>query len=161
MRRVTSKQELKNLLINMVQFWGSERIRATLPIYGQGVYLDQIIESFLEYMWKELETVKLNWQCALERFEGLHTVPIMTIHKSKGLEYDVVYFIGLEDSSFWSFRKQPEEDRCTFFVALSRAKRELCFTFCKYRNAQCQKHQDINEFFDLLQQPGLASVIEL
>lgn len=68
-------------------------------------------------MWIELETTQMDWMLAIENFEGLHSVPIMTIHKSKGLEYDAVYFVGLEDSAFWSFKNQPDEDRCTFFVA--------------------------------------------
>lgn len=86
----------------------------------------------------------------------------MTIHKSKGLEYSAVYFVGLEDSAFWNFKRQPEEDRCAFFVALSRAKESVTFTFCKQRNSMrypMQRHVDINEFFDLLQKPGVANVI--
>lgn len=93
----------------------------------------------------------MNWSLAIENFQGLHSVPIMTIHKSKGLEYDVVYFVGLEDSAFWNFKKQPEEDRCTFFVALSRAKTELYFTFCKYRDTSYygyETHDQINEFLN-------------
>ena len=84
-----------------------------------------------------------------------------TLHKSKGLEYNAVYFIGLEDSAFWNFRNQPDEDRCTFFVALSRAKASVTFTFCKKRTGmKCpmQRHNAINEFFDLLQRPGIAEV---
>ena len=87
----------------------------------------------------------------------------MTIHKSKGLEYDTVYFIGLEDSAFWNFKNQPEEDRCAFFVALSRAKNEVLFTFCKHRSLQKnpkQSHNQINEFFDLLTKEGVANIIE-
>ena len=85
----------------------------------------------------------------------------MTIHKSKGLEYNSVYFVGLEDSAFWNFRNQSDEDRCTFFVALSRAKASVTFTFCKKRTGMkypIQKHNAINEFFDLLQRPGIAEV---
>lgn len=69
--------------------------------------------------------------------------------------------IGLEDSAFWNFRNQPDEDRCTFFVALSRAKASVTFTFCKKRTGmKCpmQRHNAINEFFDLLQRPGIAEV---
>ena len=54
----------------------------------------------------ELETTRMDWMLAIENFEGLHSVPIMTIHKSKGLEYNAVYFVGLEDSAFWSFKNQ-------------------------------------------------------
>ena len=88
----------------------------------------------------------------------------MTIHKSKGLEYSAVYFLGLEDSAFWSFTKQPEEDRCAFFAALSRAKESFVFAFYKKRSTlprQDQRHYHINELFDLLQQPGIANVIHV
>ena len=86
----------------------------------------------------------------------------MTIHKSKGLEYSVVYFVGLEDSAFWKFKQQPGEERCAFFVALSRAKKQVTFTFCKNResNWKPQTHDDINEFYELLTQPGVAEIIE-
>ena len=90
-----------------------------------------------------------------------NTVKIMSIHKSKGLEYNAVYFVGLEDSAFWNFSKQPDEDRCTFFVALSRAKESVSFTFCKRRTNMprpLQRHKEINEFFDLLQRPGVAEI---
>ena len=86
----------------------------------------------------------------------------MTIHKSKGLEYSAVYFVGLEDSAFWNFKKQPEEDRCTFFVALSRAKCSVTFTFSNVRSGlkyPKQKKDAINEFFELLQNSGIANVI--
>ena len=75
--------------------------------------------------------------------------------------YSAVYFVGLEDSAFWNFRNQPDEDRCTFFVALSRAKESVTFTFCKRRTGMrypMQQHNAINEFFDLLQKPGIAEV---
>ena len=52
-------------------------------------------------------------------------------------------------------------NRCTFFVALSRAKASVTFTFCKKRTGmKCpmQRHNAINEFFDLLQRPGIAEV---
>ena len=85
----------------------------------------------------------------------------MTIYKSKGLEYSAVYFIGLEESAFWNFKNQLEADRWTFFAALSRAKEAVIFTFCKQRTGMkypVQRHNIINEFFDLLQRPGVAEV---
>ena len=59
------------------------------------------------------------------------------------------------------FKNQPDEDRCTFFVALSRAKESVSFTFCKRRTNMprpLQRHKEINEFFDLLQRPGVAEI---
>jgi len=163
MKEVTCKKEFHNLLKHAIQFWGAKRIKATFPAYSQGNYLNDQLSKFQSYMWEELETTQYEWLLAIENFIGLHSVPIMTIHKSKGLEYDVVYFVGLEDSAFWNFKNQPEEDRCAFFVALSRAKKEILFTFCKYRYSNRypeQSHNQINEFFELLKMPGVAKIIE-
>lgn len=163
MENVTCKKDFHALLKQAIQFWGGKRIKATFPTYSQGTYLNDLLNKFQNYMWMELEITQMDWLLAIENFEGVHSVPIMTIHKSKGLEYDVIYFVGLEDSAFWSFKNQPEEDRCTFFVALSRAKKEILFTFCKYRytsRSPKQSHDQINEFFDLLKTPGIATIIE-
>lgn len=162
-KNVVRKKDFEALIQHTIQFWGINRIKALFPTYRQGTYLDDVIESFQSYMWIELENTHLNWMLAIENFEGLHSVPIMTIHKSKGLEYETVYFVGLEDSAFWNFKNQPEEDRCAFFVALSRAKKEIVFTFCKHRftfKNPIQSHDQINEFFELLQAPGVATIIE-
>jgi DNA helicase-2/ATP-dependent DNA helicase PcrA len=66
-------------------------------------------------------------------FVGRDAIPVMTIHKSKGLEYHTVIFLGLEDSAFWSFAMQAHEDTCAFFVAFSRAKMRVLFTFSNQR----------------------------
>ena len=163
MGNITCKEDFEALLKHAIQFWGVKRIKATFPTYNQGTYLNDILKKFQNYMWMELETTQMDWLLAIENFEGLHSVPIMTIHKSKGLEYDIVYFVGLEDSAFWNFKNQPEEDRCAFFVAISRAKTEIMFTFCKYRYTSRyprQSHDQINEFFELLSTPDVARIIQ-
>lgn len=163
MERIICKEDFQALLDHAIHFLGCNHIKAAFPTYKQGNYLEIILDRFREYMWTELETAKKDWMLAFENFEGLHSIPIMTIHKSKGLEYDIVYFVGLEDSAFWNFKNRPEEDRCAFFVAISRAKKELMFTFSKMRR-ECkysrQSHDQINEFFELLSTPGVAEIIE-
>lgn len=156
---ITTKMEFYDVLKKIVSFLRFDRIRAVFPEYSQGKYINDVLNKFAKCFWLELEESNMNLNMAIERFKGLHSIPIMTIHKSKGLEYDTVFFVGLEDSAFWNFKRQPDEDRCAFFVALSRAKSEVSFSFCKNRNHQTQKHNDINEFFDLLQEPGIANII--
>ncbi|MNP58795.1 ATP-dependent DNA helicase Rep [compost metagenome] len=83
----------------------------------------------------------------------------MTIHKSKGLEYDTVIFLGLEDDAFWSFNTQKLEDMCAFFVALSRAKKQCFFTFSASRETSRfgdvqireQSNSSISSLYQLLQ----------
>lgn len=150
-----------NTVETIIEFWGVENIKAKFPAYKQGNYLKELINKFEKLFFTEYMETHGEWNLAIENFCGEHSVPIMTIHKSKGLEYSAVYFIGLEDSAFWNFRNRPEEDRCTFFVALSRAKEAVTFTFCKQRTGMkypVQRHNVINEFFDLLQRPGVAEV---
>lgn len=150
----------KDILLK-IDFFGIGNIKAKFPAYKQGTYFMNVINQFESLFFEEYVAAHGVWNLAIENFRGDHSVPIMTIHKSKGLEYNAVYFIGLEDSAFWNFRNQPDEDRCTFFVALSRAKASVTFTFCKKRSGmKCpmQRHNAINEFFDLLQRPGIAEV---
>lgn len=150
------------MIDDIMNFLDYTRIKASFPVYEQDQYLQKMIFELKNRLWDELNRSNFNWKQAIENFEGLHSIPIMTIHKSKGLEYKAVYFVGLEDSAFWNFKLQSEEDRCAFFVALSRAKQELTFTFCNRRESfryPNQSHRAINEFYELLQTPGIATVV--
>jgi DNA helicase-2/ATP-dependent DNA helicase PcrA len=63
-------------------------------------------------------------------------VALMTIHASKGLEFDVVFVTGLEQGLFPSIRegtRDPEEERRLFYVALTRARKTLHLTHAKQR----------------------------
>lgn len=156
--------EIKSLINEIINFFDISMIKAHFPVYQQGDYFDELIEKFEIYLEDELQRASYNWILALESFGGKNSIPIMTIHKSKGLEYSAVYFVGLEDGAFWSFKSQSDEDRCAFFVAISRAKKYLMFTYCSYRanlKFPRQSHRDINEFFELLQIPGVAEIQEM
>lgn len=67
---------------------------------------------------------------ALNRFSDYQAVRIMTIHKSKGLEFDSVIILGVENEAFWG---DESEERCAFFVGMSRAERRLVLTACGTR----------------------------
>lgn len=67
---------------------------------------------------------------ALERFSDDQVVRILTIHKSKGLEFDSVIIMAVENEIFFG---DPEENRCAFFVGVSRAKRRLVLTSADMR----------------------------
>ncbi len=62
-------------------------------------------------------------------------VKLTTVHQSKGLEYDVVFLIGLADGQFPGRRSiesgDVEEERRLFYVAVTRAKNELYLCFPK------------------------------
>ena len=160
-RQGVNAERWHSALHSIIDFFGIGNIKAKFPAYKQGTYFTNVITQFEKLFFEEYVAACGDLSLAIENFCGDHSIPIMTIHKSKGLEYNAVYFVGLEDSAFWNFSKQPDEDRCTFFVALSRAKESVSFTFCKRRtnmSRPLQRHKEINEFFDLLQRPGVAEI---
>lgn len=70
--------------------------------------------------------------------EGDNYVKLMTIHNSKGLEFEVVFVVGLEEDLFPSIRsvfndKDLEEERRLFYVAITRAKSLLYITSARNR----------------------------
>ncbi|TWH59616.1 superfamily I DNA/RNA helicase [Desulfitobacterium sp. LBE] len=153
-----------DIIDSILDFFNVDIIKSMYPAYAQGAYFEKTKKKLISLLWNEYEGANHKWEIALENFEGIHSIPIMTIHKSKGLEYDTIYFIGLEDSAFWNFRNQPMEDRCAFFVALSRAKRNVNFTFSEDRKVgfnDVQTHIVINEFYELLEKSKIVDVIEL
>ncbi len=65
-------------------------------------------------------------------------VTLMTIHLAKGLEFPVVFVVGLEDSLFPSMmamnsRSDLEEERRLFYVALTRAEQRAYLTHARVR----------------------------
>ena len=163
---ISDKNDFVVLVQEIIKKLEVERICRAFPEYEQGNYLVTVLNIFVELFWKEYNSID-GFKVAIEKFQGKNTIPIMTIHKSKGLEYEAVYFVGLEDSAFWNFKNQPEADRSAFFVAISRAKRYMSFSYCEkrsnlvdyYNPSGNQKNDNINEFFDLLLQPGVATIV--
>ncbi|MBP3943900.1 UvrD-helicase domain-containing protein [Sphingobacteriaceae bacterium WQ 2009] len=66
------------------------------------------------------------------------TVSLMTIHSSKGLEFPVVFIVGLEENLFPSqlalnSRAELEEERRLFYVAVTRAEKKLLLSYATSR----------------------------
>ncbi|OGD69586.1 hypothetical protein A3E89_00185 [Candidatus Campbellbacteria bacterium RIFCSPHIGHO2_12_FULL_35_10] len=66
-------------------------------------------------------------------------VKLMTVHASKGLEFDYIFITGLEDSLFPSKRnnkqtdEEKEEERRLFYVALTRARKKIYLSYASIR----------------------------
>ncbi len=64
-------------------------------------------------------------------------VSLMTVHSAKGLEFPVVFIAGMEDklfpSAFAMSRREMEEERRLFYVAITRAEEECYITYARTR----------------------------
>ena len=72
--------------------------------------------------------------------EDSKRVTLMTLHAAKGLEFPYVYMSGMEEglfpssmSLFTGDESDVEEERRLCYVGITRAKKELCMTFAKFR----------------------------
>jgi DNA helicase-2/ATP-dependent DNA helicase PcrA len=69
--------------------------------------------------------------------EGI--VTLMTLHNAKGLEFPIVFIIGMEDGVFPHSRALDEggleEERRLAYVGITRAMRELTLTYARRRNS--------------------------
>jgi superfamily I DNA/RNA helicase len=158
---VLSENDIANIIIKIIAFAGKNRIRSSFAIYKTLAVLDAVIKDLQEELIKNYK-IASDFLLALDMLVGKDTIPVMTIHKSKGLEYHTVIFIGLEDGAFWSFKKQEDEDKCAFFVALSRAKERVVFTFSGKRETRFgmrdQSNEQIRVLFDELQKSGVVTM---
>ena len=61
----------------------------------------------------------------------------MTVHSAKGLEFKVVFIVGMEEelfpSPFCQSERELEEERRLFYVAITRAEERLFISFAKSR----------------------------
>jgi DNA helicase-2/ATP-dependent DNA helicase PcrA len=69
-----------------------------------------------------------DWAQAFAAVEAADAVTLMTVHRSKGLEYHTVFFLGLDDDQWWAYQRDTDEATAAFFVGLSRAAQRLIFT---------------------------------
>ena len=148
----TAEPVAQELVDDVLRFVGRARLIAAYRAYGQGNWLEKVLASTAIHL-AQLAAVARDWTAALDAYEGLHAIPLMTIHKSKGLEYHSVIFVGLDDGAWWSFASDEIEGTAGFFVAFTRAKQRVVFTYCAHRGTR----KKIAALYGLLEQAGVQA----
>ena len=99
---------------------------ATMDRDGVGKPMSDRLDAFLENITLDSERE--------DEKEAGDAVTLITMHSCKGLEYPHVYVVGLEDGLLPHSRSKVEgtmdEERRLFYVAITRAKRELMISHC-------------------------------
>jgi DNA helicase-2/ATP-dependent DNA helicase PcrA len=85
--------------------------------------------------------------------EEIGAVTLMTVHSSKGLEFDTVFLAGMEDEIFPSLREETEEEleeeRRLAYVAITRAKRKLYVSYAQRRRIWGQyRNTTVSQFLE-------------
>lgn len=143
----------ENLADRVLAFVDPRSLARTYVEYGTGETLAIAIEAFRIHLASCADGAA-EWAACLNQFEGLDQLPLMTVHKSKGLEYDTILFVGLDDAMWWSHSAGNPEGIATFFVALSRAKQRAIFTFCRERG----QRNRVADLYALLTAAGVPEI---
>src|SRR5215213_9350185 len=135
--------------------------------------LDELVNAAVDYDKQEAEGLRdFIDHAALvsdtDKFDRNAAVTMMTVHAAKGLEFPVVFLVGLEDGIFPHARsindpKELEEERRLAYVAITRAEKILFVTHSMRRRVYgeemaAEPSQFLNEMpLDLIQDVSKGS----
>ena len=171
--RVENLEELVNAAESFVTQEGFGRDAVALPVdeLAQGS-----VEGLPEIPAPDAETgetlsplVAFLTHAALESGDnqaqaGQDAVQLMTVHASKGLEFDCVFIGGLEEGLFphensMSSHDGLEEERRLMYVAITRARKRLYLSHSQTRMLHGQTRYNVkSRFFDELPEEALKWV---
>jgi DNA helicase II / ATP-dependent DNA helicase PcrA len=142
--RVDSAEAVLRMAIDRTGYRRFAESLSSTEDVDRGENIDELLAFASEYDEREeggirgfMEEISLltdvdRWAANAER------VSLMTVHAAKGLEFDRVAVVGLEEGLFPHARsfEEPEgleEERRLFYVALTRAREELCLAHSRMR----------------------------
>jgi DNA helicase II / ATP-dependent DNA helicase PcrA len=106
------------------------------------------IPAFIEY------TETFQNEAVSDNREG---VRLMTVHRSKGLEFPVVFLVGMVENILPSKKGNLEEERRICFVAISRAMKLLYLSHSKtYLNQPAARSPFLDEILGMTEPPSLS-----
>jgi superfamily I DNA/RNA helicase len=148
--------DLKEVLRRIIIYVGKGNIQSQFQEYRRDRDFELWYERLVDNMTPILER-HTDWNEALDEFEGKDVTPVMTIHKSKGLEYHTVFFLAFEDDTWWTMQANPDsgqfqESLRAFFVGFSRAEQRVIFTNCTARS----KCHDVSWMYETLNEAGAS-----
>jgi DNA helicase-2/ATP-dependent DNA helicase PcrA len=121
-------------------YLGWLRAERTIDAQGRIENLEALIdgagenagESVAEYLQRVALTADAD-----SRTDDAGMVTLMTLHNAKGLEYPIVFILGMEDGVFPHSRAleegNVEEERRLCYVGITRAQRDLYLTYARQR----------------------------
>jgi DNA helicase-2/ATP-dependent DNA helicase PcrA len=179
--RVENLEELVNAAESFVSLENFGRDAATAPMDDQGQALTQspasqgldFSQPIIEELAPDAETgetlsplAAFLSHAALEAGDnqaqaGQDAIQLMTVHSSKGLEFDCVFITGIEEGLFphensMSDRDGLEEERRLMYVAITRARKRLYLSHSQTRMLHGQTRYNLkSRFFEELPESAL------
>eukprot|EP00250_Pteridium_aquilinum_P010607 c19513_g1_i1 orf=306-2783(+) len=140
------EEQLKKHMERLQQLLVSADVAKML--YGVG---SKALSSFLEDI-----TLLANHEETLERDSavGKNEVKLLTLHGSKGLEFDIVFLVGASDNVIPLENSDLNEERRLFYVGMTRARKRLYLTHsCNpfpWQNTKSEMSRFVKELIQML-----------
>lgn len=134
--------QVRPVIVSIIQLLTEDLLRSSIPEYKQDRDYNRVFEGFV-CLFEECADQSSSWIEALDMFQGVNQVSLMTIHKSKGLEFQTVIFFGLDANTWWSLTPDKPEELRSFFVAFTRAKQRAFFSSCSQNGAPVTWVEDV------------------
>lgn len=158
----TKKVKLHELTRNLLDKSGYMKMLVEEQSHESLMRRENILEFINAISYYEKENNKTSLSAFLQEIslitdgdkfdESKPAVTLMTVHGSKGLEFPVVFVVGLEENLFPvgvkdNFDVDIEEERRLFYVAITRAQERLYFSHCSNRFKYGEEQRQIRSRF--------------
>ena len=165
--RVENIQEFLGVVDEFVQTHDAEESDFAAPTVGEDESAEPVRVLRGDSLADFIEWVRLRTDLDTVTEDG-QAVTLMTVHSSKGLEFDCVWVAGMEETLFPHMNSvgdaaAVEEERRLAYVAITRARKRLCLTCAQQRQIFGQTHANpVSRFIgeipsELRQTSGLGS----
>jgi DNA helicase-2/ATP-dependent DNA helicase PcrA len=145
LREKLSANELARVLVDELGILKELKSEGTADALARWENVQELLSAIAEFVTDrpdaQLETFleEVSLISDVDKWdETRNAVTLMTAHAAKGLEFPVVLISGLEEGLFPLYatvvdRKELEEERRLFYVAMTRARRKLYLSYARLR----------------------------
>lgn len=129
---VIQKSQLEEYYKGQDEIAGTQKTLNLQELVNSGVFYPLTMQGLLDF----LDSIQLDRTAGQEEDGSEDKVTLITLHNTKGLEFDRVIITGMENGVFPREDKtfaELEEERRLFYVGITRAKNELYLTSTRQR----------------------------
>lgn len=137
-RNMRPAEVVKTIVVNfkMKGIYHDEKVENLRKFYFLMNEIDNKYKNNKDALLEVLKVTGLsNGEIELLMLKGRNrvSIPIITVHQAKGLEFDTVFLAGVQEKgfpTFWALKDgNLEEEKRTFYVAVTRAKERLYISY--------------------------------
>ena len=152
-RGVDLESEPSQIVLSAIQKFGMiEKVQDGTPAGDERILnLNTMVSNAAEFETLDEFLAEAVLMSSADEETAKNSVTLMTLHAAKGLEFPVVFIVGMEEGLFPSMHDDTEaeleEERRLAYVGMTRAKEKLFLTYASSRYAMGQRSYNLPSRF--------------